>query len=85
MKILAIYDNQGKSFDRYSVYFDAIEKEVFNAKLYLCLAMSENPYSPLGFCQHTSGQIGRHNGKKISFEQLPIDCQKEIINHIEKD
>lgn len=80
MKILAIYDDGGKTFDRYTVYFNQIEKE--NPKEYLCLAMSERPFSPQGFCQHSSGQLGRHNGKKIELKDLPLDCQRAICKDI---
>ena len=77
MKILAIYDNGGISFDRYSVFLD--NKETKN--LYQVLAMSENPLSPLGFCQHCSGMIGKHNGKLITKKDLPEQCKKVLANY----
>ena len=72
MNILKIYDNSGVSYDRYTVYFD----ELWSGDLNMCLAMSEDPFHPLGFCQHSGGQLGDHNGKEITFDQLPADCQK---------
>jgi hypothetical protein len=78
MKILAIYDNGGKTFDQYTAYFDFIEKEQQGKKFYSCLGMSGNPFHPQGFCQHSSGMLGKHNGKRITFDQLPADCQKAV-------
>lgn len=78
MKILAIYDNGGKTFDRYTVYFDQKEKE----NQYLCLGMSERPFHPQGFGQHSSGQLGRHNGKKIELKDLPVDCQVAVYDEL---
>ena len=63
--------------DRFTVYFDFIEDDYHG--YYGCIGMSENPFNYLGFCQHSSGLLGKHNGRKISFENLPFDCQKAII------
>jgi hypothetical protein len=78
MKVIAIYDNGGESFDRYTVYFDSVERIVIKTKLYTCLGMSEHPFDPQGFGQHSSGTLGKHNGKRITFNQLPPDCQKLV-------
>lgn len=80
--IKAIYDNGGKTFDRYTVYYssysfwanDPQEKTRF----YDCVGMSDRPFHPQGYGQHSYGQIGRHNGKRIAFEDLPIDCQELV-------
>lgn len=77
MKILAIYDNGGSTFDRYSIYLNQKETDT----TYMVLGMSENPNSPMGFCQHSSGMLGKHNGKRISKEQLPIACQEVLTNY----
>ena len=74
MKIKAIYDNFGKTFDRYTVYYNYKE----NDGTYFGRGMSNNPYSPNGFGMCISGNLGRHNGKHIKFEDLPKDCQKVI-------
>jgi hypothetical protein len=74
MKIKAIYDNGGKTLDRYTVYYDEKEK----SGMYTCLGMSERPFHPQGFGQHSSGQLGRHNGKRIKFEALPAQCQRAV-------
>lgn len=52
-------------------------------KMRMCLGMNESPYSPQGFCQHSYGIPGRHNGKKIEFEDLPDDCQKIVKEELE--
>ena len=74
MKIRAIYDNGGKTFDRFTVYY-----REYNANgYYTGRAMSEHPCHPNGFGQMTSGMMGKHNGKRIKFDELPTDCQKLI-------
>ncbi len=82
MKIHSIYDNGGETFDRFTVYFKGrgtLERDGTR----LCLGMSEHPFHPQGFGQHASGCPGRHNGKKITFEQLPTDCQKLVLREVE--
>jgi hypothetical protein len=79
MNILAIYDNGGKTADRYTVYFDYVEKTVSGKRFYTCVGMSERPFHPQGFGQHGSGQPGNHNGKKIEFGILPVDCRKLVL------
>lgn len=71
MKIIAVYDNEGATLDRYTVYYDVEEKPGFNA----CLGMNAAPFHPQGIGMHGSGQLGDHNGKRIYFEELPEDCQ----------
>jgi len=74
MKNLRIYDNGGKTFDRYTViYMDQPERHG-----YACLGMSEHPFHPQGFGQHGIAQPGRHLGRRIQFDQLPDDCQKLV-------
>ena len=84
MIIRAIYDNGGKTLDRYTVYFSTY-RQPKTVKHYDCLAMSERPFHPLGFGRHSSGQLGRHNGKRITFDQLPVDCQELVKRHIEPE
>jgi len=66
-KILAIYDNP-KYIDRYTVYIDCKETE----GNYTCLSMANDLNT---FCQHSLGRLGRHNGKKISYNSLPQSHQ----------
>lgn len=79
MKIHSIYDNQGATFDRYTVYFSGRgtvrQTGIFSKPLRLCLGMSSNPTHPQGFGQWCEGQPGKHNGHKITFDQLPDECR----------
>jgi len=70
------YDNDGKSYDRYTVVF----AEKINGS-YTFIGMSANPSHPLGFgqCDQSSSRIDlptfSHLGKRVDFEKLPNDCQ----------
>jgi hypothetical protein len=90
-KYVRVYDNDGRTLDRYTVVFTGNYGEY---KLYV--GMSAYPYHPQGFCQHGESEIlidarknswgavpiGRENhlGKRISFNDLPIDCKKVVIS-----
>jgi len=75
MNIIAIYDAGQTVIDRYTVYFDTIEKIENGISFHSCIGMSSLPYHALGFCQHTYGLIGSHNGLKIKMDDLPLSCQ----------
>jgi hypothetical protein len=81
MKIKAIYDNQGKTADRYTVVYD--EKVNSAPGLYNCLSMSADPFHPQGVGQHGSAMPGRHLGKRITVEQLPTACQKAVTQDLD--
>ena len=84
MKIKAIYDNGGKTFDRYTVYYnEPLLSPIPN--LYPCIGMSSNPFHPQGFGIHSEGTLGRHNGKRIKFEDLPTDCQKLVLQDLKEE
>lgn len=80
MKIKAIYDNGGKTADRYTVYFDLKNP---NNGLWYGLAMNAEPFHPQGFGQHVEGALGRHNGKRITLAALPEDCKKLVKQELE--
>ena len=82
-RIVAIFDNEGKSLDRFTVvYYDKS-----------CLSMSHNPTSPNGFACHDllhrfslsdiSGGAS-YLGRQIQLEELPGECrdlaQKDLDN-----
>ena len=79
-----IYDNGGRSFDRYTVVFTGNYKDRNGYCDYL--GMSENPYHPQGFGQHGGSDTiidypsYKHLGKKITFDKLPKDCQRAVID-----
>jgi len=87
-----VYDNGGKSIDRYTVvyapyplpYADGIRPVGTPVFPYVC--MSGAPFHPQGVCQHGEG-VGRRptggwanpdTGHVIAFEELPPDCQEAV-------
>jgi len=86
MKIHSIYDNGGETCDRYTVYYGGRGTVRFDARtgkqIRMCVGMNEAPFHPQGFGQHGEGVPGRHNGKRIKFEDLPADCQKLVLNDL---
>lgn len=78
---IRIYDNGGKTIDRYTVVF--MDEPEHQPDTFACLAMNERPFHPQGFGQHSTAMPGRHLGKRIAFEQLPEDCQKLVRRDLE--
>jgi hypothetical protein len=80
MKIIAVYDNGGKTFDRYTIYTN----EDYNRQgtIKVCLALSDNPNHPQGFSQFSGGTIGDHNGKRIKFTDLPQNVQEHAKSRL---
>lgn len=76
MKITAIYDNGGKTIDRYTVVTD----ELFNLKLYThqfnALGCDDN--GGHSFSQWGSAVHGRHLGRRVRFEDLNEATQTHI-------
>lgn len=76
-----VYDNGGKSFDRYTVVFTGRYRSRTGGE-FVHLGMSAHPFHPQGFGQHGSSprQIDYpaygHLGKKIKFQDLPPDAQR---------
>jgi len=77
-QIYKIYDNGGKTFDRYSVLFEPFHF----GKSCDCLGLSDDPDSPQGFSQFGDAYDGDHLGKEITFEQLPENVQNHIATRI---
>ncbi len=98
MKIHSVYD-AGGSGDRFTVYYKGrgslsptfvrigTPGKLGNNRRYqrtrMCLGMSGAPFHPQGVCQHGYGIPGRHNGKRIKFEDLPADCKKAVMQDLE--
>jgi hypothetical protein len=78
---LRIYDNNGQTFDRYTVVYMNLPES--REGEYSAVGMSENPFSPSGFGLHVIASPGRHLGKRIRFEDLPMDCRKLIQSDID--
>ena len=91
---IQIYDNEGQSMDRYTVlYLDQIERPEYVSKDYLgkpCLigpsynsfGMSAEPFHPQGIGQHGAAMPGKHLGKVITWEELPVDCQRAVLQDL---
>lgn len=88
---IKIYDNGGQTYDRYTVvYMDQVERPAYIGKDYLgkpcyidkayaCLGMSAEPFHPLGFGQHSSAMVGPHLGRRLAWKNLPVDCQRAVL------
>ena len=80
---ISVWDDGNKVIDRYTVVF--LDDEYDNGKMPY-LAMSVYPFHPQGFCQHgeMATHLVAHRGrggaftKRISFFDLPSDCQKAV-------
>lgn len=79
--IKSVWDNDGKTIDRYTVVFKthemSIEKDTFDS-----LGLSIYPEHPQGFSQMGSCKVGEHLGKRIKFHDLPIQVIQHIIARI---
>jgi hypothetical protein len=83
MKIHSIYDSgPDGSYDRYSVYYKGRGTVDSSTKMRDYVGMSASPFHPQGFGQHGRGLIGKHNGKRIKFEELPPDCQRLVMQDL---
>jgi len=70
LAVKAIYDNGGKTADRYTIVFSDRS----------ALALSDNPEHPQGVSQIEPGpvKLGKHLGKSILFKDLPKNVQKHV-------
>lgn len=84
--VLAIYDNGGKTTDRYTVVYAPYQ---CSGKLWFPVTdMSGAPFYPQGVCLHNSLRFrptgGWGSGQKvIAFEALPPDCQRVVRQDLE--
>lgn len=81
MKNLRIYDNGGKTFDRYTVVF--LDRPERTPGLFEALAASIYPFHPQGFGQHVTAAPGRHLGRRVRFESLPEDVRRFVTQNLE--
>ncbi len=75
---LRIYDNGGRTIDRYSILPPRWAKEYKEMQpgIFASIAASERPFHPQGFGQHCSALPGPHLGKRIKWADLPADVQQ---------
>lgn len=74
---LRIYDNGGKTADRYTVLF--MDQKERSADTFACLGMDKDPFHPCGIGQHSSGTPGVHLGRRIPFDLLPEPCRRAVL------
>lgn len=80
METMRIYDNGGKTLDRYTVlYMDDPQGDgSFGGR-----GMNSAPFHGIGY--YITGTPGRHLGKRIKLEDLPEDCQKLIKQDMKEE
>lgn len=87
MKVKAVYDNGGKTFDRFTVVYDSSRTTLKNhngRRLWECVGSSMNPNSPHGFFQHSDCTLGKHLGKRITFADLPEEVRKCVERDLQE-
>lgn len=77
---LRIYDNGGKTVDRYTVVF--LDRPTHQQGIYEALGFNEEPFHPQGFGQHTTATPGRHLGKRITLHALPPNARKFVKQNL---
>lgn len=82
MKIISIWDNEGASFDRYTIVTNVEEVDARGNTLLMCLGLSHNPTDPQGFSQWSTAQEGEHLGKRITFEDLDGELQLHVAKRM---
>jgi hypothetical protein len=81
--VIGIYDNNGKTIDRYTVVFEPWTHEDGHTH-WPILGMSESPR--YGFSQHDTLKFRytRQAGERtINFANLPQDCQRAVLKDLE--
>jgi hypothetical protein len=79
---LKVYDNKGKTIDRYTILFE----DWHFGKSCDALTISENPQSPQGV--YSRGEVYQLNdslGKEIDFNKLPEITKDFVIDVIAED
>lgn len=87
MKNLRIYDNGGKTYDRYTAVFmdqPAQKPDRYGPQIYCAIGFNDNPFHPLGFGQHTSATPGRHLGRRVNLQDLPEKAQRFVMQNMEE-
>lgn len=82
--VCRIFDNPEYG-DRFTIAFKGYRDKKRGTMVYPYLASSVNPYSPMGMGQHGESQVfmtGRELGKRVSFEGLPAEVKRFILESI---
>lgn len=83
--IIAIYDNGGKTLDRYTIVLSRQFMTPSKPYLYVALSLSDYPDSPYGFSQFGEVRWGKHLGKALTWQQLPKRVQEHITRRLFKE
>ena len=75
---IRIYDNFGKTIDRYTVVLSGKDWKQSNG-LRSCLAMD---IYGINISQFSQCKMGKHLGKLVQFSDLHIDTQKHILSRL---
>lgn len=93
--VVAVYDNGGKTADRYTVLYGAPHWSEDYAAYYWRIGqsprmtparfMSENPFHPQGVGMYGDCERGPHLGKKIRYSDLPDKCKQCVEQDCQED
>lgn len=75
MKITAIYDNGGRTLDRYTV----LTNQPYNETFRMALGIGSDPSD---FSQWTGVSVGTHLGVAVAFEALSGKLQEHITRRV---
>ena len=75
MKVISVYDNGGKSLDRFTIVVNSIVSKNLNKYQYDAISASENG---AGVFMWVQCERGRNLGKKIEFALLNKELQKKV-------
>lgn len=78
---LVVYDNGGKTIDRYTVFPNAHSKNASERKTYLGMCHDGKSFSSWDELP-ASVSRGRHLGKIVAFNQLSVETQTHINRRI---
>lgn len=88
--VLAIYDNKGQTFDRYTIFYVPIEPLEDRRGWIQYLGASEHPSSPQGFGQHGELQAYevaayryRWSHQACTWSSLPEDVKRSVRGDLE--
>ena len=83
--VCRIYDTgPAGPFDRYTIAFKGY-RLAGGGMVYPYLASSDNPCHPQGFGLYAESDTfltGKHLGKRVRFEDIPLEVQRFILNSI---
>lgn len=75
--MLRIYDNGGRTTDRYTIVPSKFDRKYLTGKGYfMCIGSSEYPYYAQGFGMWVECMPGAHLGKRLHIGKLPHDVLK---------